>query len=288
MDFRRVKIGDPEYPRGLSDINNPPKNLYVRGDAEILSMPSFAIIGTRKATRAGIDLAERTAGGLASKGLAIVSGLAMGIDTAAHRGALSADGKTIAVLGNSIDTIYPAQNERLADNILKSGGCIVSEYGPGDPLYKGNFIQRNRIVSAMSLGVIVIEAPEKSGAIATAGFAGEQGKNVFVFPGQVNNKNYTGSHALIRDGAILVTGVSDILEDSDIETLETTEAQLKELTHDENTIIVAIRDAGTAISIDRIIDITTLHPQVVNGAIATLVISGIIKEAESGYELSNS
>ncbi|MDP2650618.1 MAG: DNA-processing protein DprA, partial [bacterium] len=212
-EFKVIDIKEEDYPFLLKEIPNPPKQIYVRGVVPDLRLPAVAIVGTRKATTAGIGIAEGVAADLASRGITIISGLAMGIDTAAHRGALGVRGRTVAVLGNGISEIYPAQNERLAEEILETGGAIISEYPPGEPSFRGNFIHRNRIISGLSVAVVIIEAPLRSGALSTAGFAAEQGRNVFVVPGPVTHPNYVGSHALIRDGATLATGAADILED---------------------------------------------------------------------------
>jgi len=262
--------------------------LHVRGALPDPTLPAVAVVGTRKATRDGKELARKTAHELADAGVIVVSGLAMGIDTEAHKGALEAGGITIAVLGNGIGSVYPAQNEKLAAEILSHGGAIISEYGSDEPSYKGRFIERNRIISGLCLGVIVIEAPEKSGAISTARFAAEQGRGVFVFPASPHNKNYKGSHELIRDGATLVTNVGEVLEDLGLKKSHKLEDQMKELSGDEYKIVSVLKDAGTPIDIDTIIELTTLEPQVASNIIMTLVVEGIIKEGSTGYEISNS
>ena len=212
MPHKTLEFGGPEYPKLLSEITDAPSCIYVRGELK-LNQPLIAVVGTRQATPAGENMAEEFARDLAKAGFGIVSGLALGIDAAAHRGALSAGGVTIAVLGNAIDDIYPPENRDLAESILESGGAIISEYGPGEAIAKNNFIARNRIISALSIAVLVIEAPIHSGALITARTGGEQGKDVFVVPGSVSDLNFEGSHKLIRDGAVLVSSVKDILED---------------------------------------------------------------------------
>lgn len=287
MNFTEVDLKSSEYPPLLREINAPPKTLYVRGTLPNPDLPAVAIVGTRKATKQGLSLAEETAKELARAGIVVVSGLAMGIDTAAHKGALAAKGPTIAVLGNGIDTVYPAQNERLAKKIVESGGAIISEYKPGEPSYKGNFIERNRVIAGLSLGVLVIEAPARSGAQTTARFAGEYGRDVFVFPGPARDKHYAGSHALIRDGATLATSASDVLADLDIEGPHKKEpVDLGALEPDERAVIQALKDAGGALSVDKMIERTTLDAQTVGRVVATLVIRSIIEETETGYELS--
>ncbi|MEX2053972.1 MAG: DNA-processing protein DprA [Candidatus Colwellbacteria bacterium] len=211
MLHKIINLADKEYPRLLREIPDPPKEIYVRG--KIPTQPSvIAIVGTRKASARGKELAQEFATLLAQAGCVVVSGLALGIDTAAHKGALLAKGRTVAVLGNAIDSIYPEANRGLANRIIKQG-AVISEYGPGARIEKSNFLQRNRIISGLSQAVLVIEAPERSGALATARHAGEQGRDIFVIPGNVDNPNYVGSHQLIRDGAILVRSVEDVLED---------------------------------------------------------------------------
>ena len=169
MDFSTIQIGNTKYPPLLREAQDAPSQLYVRGSLPKTDLPTVAIVGTRKVTKDGKDLARKTAKELASAGVVVVSGLAMGVDTEAHKGALLGDGITVAVLGNGIDSIYPAQNEGLAKEILSSDGAIVSEYGADEPSYKWRFIERNRIISGLSLGVVVIEAPERSGGNSSGG-----------------------------------------------------------------------------------------------------------------------
>jgi len=288
VNFSTINNGNADYPSLLAEIDGAPSTLYVRGSLPAPDLPAIAIVGTRKATKDGRDLAERIAKGLADAGVVVVSGLAMGIDTAAHKGALFGKGKTIAVLGNGIDSVYPASNEKLAKQIIDGGGAIVSEYGPGEPSYKGNFIERNRIISGLSLGTVVVEAPARSGALATARFAGEQGRSVFVFPGAAKSVNYEGSHALIRDGAMLVTKTSEILEDLGLETFAKKRVDTYELRPEEHTVVQALTEAGKPLSVDMIIELTKLEPHMVSKSIAMLTIYEIVKESELGYEISNS
>lgn len=288
MDFTNISIEDENYPFLFKEIDKPPQKIYLRGKLPNDKLPHVAIVGTRKATSTGRDLTEQTAKELVRAGVVVVSGLAMGIDTAAHKGALSAKGKTVAVLGNGIDSVYPASNEKLAKQIIESDGAIISEYGSDEPSYKGRFIERNRIISGLSLGVVVIEAPYRSGAITTARFAGEQGRGVFVFPGQAKNPQYEGSHALIRDGAMLVTKTSEILEDIGVEISKEQVAKTHDLRPEEHDVVQVLVEAGSALSVDRIIELTKLEPHIVSKVIATLTIYEIIKESELGYEISNS
>lgn len=288
MAFTNIQIGDKNYPPLLAEIPGSPQHLFLRGIFPNPKLPIVAIVGTRKATKDGRELAKRTAEDLARSGVVVVSGLALGIDSASHIGALDAKGITVAVLANGIDSIYPATNQKLADRIISNNGAIVSEYGPGEPPFKNRFIERNRIISGLSIGVVVIEAPSKSGALTTARFAGEQGRYIFVFPGGARNPYYAGSHSLIRDGATLVTNTNDILEDLGIETAIKSKEQARDLTPDEYNIVQVLTQAGEPINVDMIIELTTLEPHIVNQVIATLTIYGITKEVESGYEISNS
>lgn len=288
MNSSMINITDAGYPGLLNEIQGAPSPIFVRGTLPEGTKPTVAIVGTRKATKDGRELARKTAMELAEAGIVVVSGLAMGIDTEAHKGTLKAHGITVAVLGNGIDSVYPVQNERLAREILETGGAIISEYSSDEPSYKYRFIERNRIISGLSLGVVVIEAPEQSGALSTARFAGEQGRSIFVFPNAPHNKNYAGSHALIRDGATLVTKTDDILEDLGIEKTSKTSEKLKELDANEYKVLSVISEAGKPVNIDTIIELTTLEPHVVSNIITMLVIEGIIKEGNFGYEISNS
>lgn len=295
MNFQIIDANSEDYPFLLKEIQNPPKQIYLRGALPGAKVPVIAIVGTRKATTAGMGLAEEVAKGLARQGIVIASGLAMGIDAAAHKGALNAGGKTVAVLGNGINEIYPAQNERLAEAILKTGGAIISEYPPGEPSFKQNFIHRNRIISGISVAAVVVEAPIKSGALSTAGFAAEQGRSVFVVPGPVTHPNYIGSHALIRDGATLATKALDILEDLGLlgervnEEREMRELPASpELSADESLVLEAIKTAGRPLEVDRIAELANLPPQAVNQGLTGLLLKGFIREASGRYEASYS
>lgn len=199
------------YPRALREVADPPGVLFIRGQIEPRDALAVAIVGTRHATHYGIAQAERLADGLARAGLTVVSGLARGIDAAAHRACLAAGGRTLAVLASGVMNIYPPEHDALADQVA-GGGAVLSEAPPlAEPL-AGMFPQRNRIISGLSLGVLVIEAGQRSGALITARHAMEQGRDVFALPGRVDNRMAEGCHRLIRDGAMLVQSVDDILE----------------------------------------------------------------------------
>ena len=208
-----VSVADGAYPPRLKEIYDPPAILYVRGDAELLTKPGIAVVGTRHPTPYGSGMAERLACDLASQGLVIISGMARGIDTSSHRGAISAKGKTIAVFGTGVDVIYPKENSRLSEQILALGGALISEFPLGTFAAPQNFPIRNRILSGMSVGVLVVEAAEYSGTRITARLALEQNRDVFAVPGNVTNKNSWGPNTLIKQGAKLVATWEDVWED---------------------------------------------------------------------------
>jgi DNA processing protein len=208
-----VSLEDPCYPPRLKEIYDPPLVLYVRGNVEVLTQPGIAMVGTRHPTPYGSGMAERLACDLAAQGLVIISGMARGVDTASHRGAISAKGKTIAVFGTGVDVIYPKENSRLSEQILALGGALISEFRLGTFAAPQNFPIRNRILSGMSVGVLVVEAAEYSGTRITARCALEQNRDVFAVPGNVTNKNSWGPNTLIKQGAKLVATWEDVWED---------------------------------------------------------------------------
>ena len=206
-------MDDAEYPSRLRQIYDPPVVLYVRGNVAAVSQPGIAIVGTRHPTPYGMGMAERLGCDLAARGLAIISGLARGVDTFAHRGAISAKGKAVAVFGTGVDVIYPKENSRLADQILSMGGALISEFPLATFAAPQNFPIRNRIISGMSFGVLVVEAAEYSGTRITARCALEQNREVFAVPGNVMNKNSWGPNTLIKQGARLVATWEDVWEE---------------------------------------------------------------------------
>jgi DNA processing protein len=208
-----VTIDDGSYPRPLREIYDPPLLLYVRGAVDVLTQPGIAIIGTRHPTPYGTGMAERLACDLARQGLIIFSGMARGVDTAGHRSALAGKGRTVAVFGTGVDVIYPKENGRLADQILACGGAIISEFPMGTFPAPQNFPIRNRIISGLSMGVLVVEAAEYSGTRITARCALEQGRDVFAVPGNVTTKNSWGPNTLIKQGAKLVATWEDVWEE---------------------------------------------------------------------------
>jgi len=212
-DITLLSMDDPSYPPRLKEIYDPPLILRVRGNPEVLTKPGIAMVGTRHPTPYGSGMAERLACDLAAQGLVIISGMARGVDTASHRGAISAKGKTVAVFGTGVDVIYPKENSRLSEQILAFGGALISEFPLGTFAAPQNFPIRNRIISGMSVGVLVVEAAEYSGTRITARCALEQNRDVFAVPGNVTNKNSWGPNTLIKQGAKLVATWEDVWED---------------------------------------------------------------------------
>ena len=208
-----ISLSDPEYPARLKEIYDPPVILFVKGSIEVLAQPGIAMVGTRHPTPYGSGMAERLSTDLAARGLVIISGLARGIDTASHRGAVAAKGKTVAVLGTGIDVMYPKENTRLAEQIVALGGALISEFPTGTFPAPQNFPIRNRIISGMSAGVLVVEAAEYSGTRITSRCALEQNRDVYAVPGNVTNKNSWGPNTLIKQGAKLVATWEDVWEE---------------------------------------------------------------------------
>lgn len=207
-----VSWGDPDYPALLREIHGPPSVLYLKGQREVLSRPQLAIVGSRNATRAGLDHARQFGRALAERGFVVTSGLALGVDGAAHQGALEGGGPTLAVLGTGVDVAYPASHQSLAQAVANQG-ALLSEFPPGTPPRAGHFPRRNRIISGMCQGTLVVEAGVKSGSLITARLALEQGREVFAIPGSIHNPLARGCHQLIRQGAKLVESVADIEEE---------------------------------------------------------------------------
>ena len=207
-----LTLADSGYPQALLTADDPPVLLYAKGDIALLKRPAFAIVGSRNATKQGEANAEAFAAALAAAGLTIVSGLAAGIDAAAHRGALAEAASTVAVIGTGIDRIYPARNEALARNIADRG-CIVSEFPLGTPPIAANFPRRNRLIAGMARGCLVVEAARQSGSLITARLAAEAGREVFAIPGSIHSPQSKGCHTLIKQGAKLVEAAQDILEE---------------------------------------------------------------------------
>lgn len=220
--IKTLTLQDKNYPANLRHIYQPPSIIYFRGEVLLEDNIAVAVVGSRRATDYGLGNAERLGFELASRGVTVISGLARGIDTAAHKGALRAGGRTIAVLGSGLDVMYPSENKRLADEITRYG-AVISEFEPDAPPARHNFPKRNRIISGLSLGVVIVEAAKRSGSLITADFALEQGREVFALPGKVGSFTSEGTHNLIKQGAKLIESIEDIVEELEA---------LKELTTD--------------------------------------------------------
>lgn len=284
-----IGLNDNRYPGLLKEISSPPSILYVKG--KIPAGPAIAVVGSRLATGYGLDMAARLSRELAARGIVIVSGLALGIDTAAHKAALEVGGKTVAVLGSGLDekSIYPAQNINLAREIVEKDGAVISEFPSKTSPLPHHFPQRNRIVSGLSLGVLVVEARQKSGALITANFALHQNREVFALPGSASSQSSAGTNKLIQQGAKLVLSADDILEELNIETKreETKNAEEKINFNDlsgKEKIIAEIISRET-LNVDKIIETTKLSASEVLAALSILEIKGIAKQADGKYEL---
>jgi DNA processing protein len=247
-----------------------------------------AIVGTRKASEAGKSIAYEFARHLSRNGCIIVSGLALGIDTAAHRGVLDENGVSWAVLAHGLDSVYPSSNAGVAQKIIELGGCLISEYPAPTPPYANQFVVRNRIISGLSDAVIIVEAPKESGALATAQFAIKQKKPIFVVPGNITSNLYSGSHRLIREGARLVTKPADILEDLkwDDNTTEKTANPLPFENGTQRRIFDIIKSNGNSVSVDKICEITKLNPRDISAALMQMTFEGLVVDDGGKYRIS--
>jgi len=290
--IRKITISDPEYPKLLKNIHKPPKQLYVNGSLEERDELAVALVGSRRASMYGLEMAEKMGYELALRGVTVVSGMARGIDSAAHRGALKAKGRTIAVMGSGHGRIYPSENKKLYEEIAKSGAVVTEFEYDIEPL-PFNFPQRNRIISGLSLGIVVVEAAKDSGALITADLAAEQGREVFALPGKISSATSSGTNALIKDGARLVQSVDDILEELSICEIKDVPEDDKEklggkiakmtkayiynsLTEDERKIYKALSDEP--IYIDDILGKTGLAPATVSKLLLNLQLKRLIQE----------
>ncbi len=273
--MEKLKISDKDYPLSLKKIKNPPKVIYFKGKIKNKEK-CFAIVGTRRCSFYGKEIAFKFAYDLAKLGITIVSGLAPGIDTMAHKGALEAGGRTIAVLGTGLDEkyIYPKSNLKLAKEIVKKEGALISEYPPKTPGSRFTFPRRNRIISGLCLGVLVVEAREKSGALITASLAKKQKRKVFAIPGPINSPLSKGCHLLIKEGAILVEKPEDILEKLKIKIKKVRKKPISKTK--EERIILELLEKG-ALHLDEIIEKSNLSSQKVISLLSLLEIEGKIK-----------
>ena len=208
-----IYYNDDRYPEKLRRIYAPPQKLYIIGNDKILNEKGIAIIGCRKPSKYGIEMAYKFAYGLSKRGINVISGLARGIDSYSHLGAVHAKGKTIGVLGSGLNNIYPSENKKLCLEIIKNGGAIITEYEPKEKPLAMNFPARNRIISGLSEGILVIEEKQKSGTLITVDHGLDQGKDIFVIPGNITSENSYGTNELIKQGAKLVTNIEEIIEE---------------------------------------------------------------------------
>lgn len=285
-DISVFTLDDGDYPEYLRSIPDPPVALYVYGKI-VKSEACFAVVGSRKASSYGLGMAEKLSAGLAKAGLCVVSGMARGVDSKAHWGALSAGGRTIAVLGCGVDQVYPCENRELAKRIGRNG-ALVSEFVPGTAPLPVNFPLRNRIISGVSRGVLVVEAGERSGSLITAYYALDQGREVFAMPGNINSGASKGTNRLIKEGAKIVTDVGDILEElamaggMDYSLFSGPGPQLPDLlTADEKTIAAKLSD-GPA-HIDSIASECGLSVQTAGSILVMLELSGFVEQLPGKY-----
>lgn len=282
-----VVFADPAYPARLREIATPPPVLFVTGDAALLATDQIAIVGARRATRQGRDFARGLAADLAAAGLCITSGLALGIDGAAHRGALDGGGATLAVLGCGADRVYPRRHAELSRSIL-GRGALVSEFPLGSPPFARHFPMRNRVIAGLSLGTVVVEAAARSGSISTARHALEQGREVFAVPGSVNNPLARGCHALIRDGAKLTEDVGDVLEElpgmvaAPCETARSAGRERAREEADPRASAVLQACEWEPFTIDEIVLRTGLTPQIVSSMLMALELAGRVAAQAAG------
>ncbi len=279
-----IRKSDAQYPPLLAQVHDAPDTLYCRGNTALLASRCFGVVGTRAMTSYGKDAATRLAGELSGAGFTIVSGLALGIDAIAHRTALDASGPTVAVLGGGVDdaSIHPLSNVPLAKRILESGGLVVSEYPVGFTPRPSTFPQRNRIISGLSVGVLVVEADEQSGSLITAKCALDQNRDVFAVPGSIFSQRTRGTHLLIQQGAKLVTSVRDILDEYGQQgELDIATADVSTQNPTEARILAILRESGAA-HIDQLIAAVGCSAPEALAAVSMLELRGAVKHAGDG------
>lgn len=280
LEIQIISIEDKNYPKLLKEIADPPKVLYFLGEIKS-EEPCFAIVGTRRFSSYGKQVALEIAGDLAEAGLTIISGFAPGIDTFAHQAVIERGKRTVAILGTGLDenSIYPKSNLKFVNKILETGGCLISEYPPETHGSKLTFPQRNRIISGISQGVLIIEAKEKSGALITANFAFSQKRKVFAIPGSIFSSNSCGPHLLIKKGAKLVENANDILKELNLSRLNSrlklSFKQVKGETKEENLILEVLKEES--LYIDEIIKRTKLSAATIASTLAILEIKNKVK-----------
>ena len=275
------RLAKSALPERLAAIPDPPNGLYVRGAADVLGEPGVAIVGSRRATRAGRDFAHALARELAAGGLVVVSGLAYGIDAAAHRGALAAPGRTVAVLGSGLDRVYPQAHERLAREILANDGAVVSEYAPDAGPRKHQFPERNRLISGLTLGVVIVEATTRSGSLITARMAAEQGREVMAVPGPVTSPLAGGCHRLLKSGAALIEDADDVLFAIGYERVDASSRQPAAPPAELAGVLDCIGPETT--TLDRVVGVTGMTPEAASEALVQLELLGFVAAHRGGY-----
>lgn len=280
-----ITLADPDYPAQLLNIDAPPPLLYFKGRRELLRQPALAVVGSRNATPQGLSNAEAFSEAASNAGLCIISGMALGIDTAAHHGGLRGSAASIAVVGTGLDIVYPAKNHPLAHKLAKEG-ALISEFPLGTPAIGRNFPRRNRIISGMSHGCLVVEAALQSGSLITARQALEQGREVMAIPGSIHSPLSKGCHALIKQGAKLVENTQDILDELNYLTLVQNEeiAAKKELVVKKETEnVILLKHLGyDAVDIDTLCSRSGLTAEVVSAMLLTLELDGQISSLPGG------
>ncbi|MCL5997728.1 MAG: DNA-processing protein DprA [Chloroflexi bacterium] len=277
-DIQVITWDDADYPKLLKEINDPPPVLYVRGHLTSADAWAIGLVGTRRATVYGREVAETLATELARNGITIVSGMARGIDAYAHQAALQAGGRTIAVLGCGVDIVYPPEHRKLAQQIVEHG-ALVSDYPPGTQPDSQNFPPRNRIISGMSMGVVVIEADERSGALITSEFAAEQGREVFAVPGNIFNRSSKGTNQLIQKGAKLVTNVNDVLEELNLSMVAShKEAQEVAPENDVERLLMS-HLSHEPTPTDDLVNALKLPTEIITSTLALMELKGMVRQA---------
>jgi DNA processing protein len=283
--IRLILSEDQDFPKNLREIPWSPFGIYVRGTLPSNWEKAVAMVGTRKATPTGLGFAQKIATELSRQGVIIVSGLALGIDASSHKGALDGKGITVAILASGLDSITPRTNEQLGESIIRNGGAIISEYPIGTESMPHLFLERNRIVSGLSKAIIVTEAPKRSGTLATARFAIDQNREVFVVPGSVTNSNYEGSHELIKQGATLITSSEDVLNALGIakNSEESTANITKDFDEIQKQIFEYLTKQTSPVHTDQLCVALELSPKEISESLAMLSILGVIKEVGGKY-----
>ncbi len=277
LNIQALYLHHPDYPERLRQVDNPPPVLYIKGKIIPADDYALAVVGTRKATSYGKEATHKIVSELARQGMTIVSGLAFGIDTFAHHTALAANGRTIAVLGCGVDIPYPLSNVKLAAQICEGNGALISEYPPGTQPEPGNFPPRNRIISGLSRGVLVVESGLKGGALITVDFANDQGRDIFAVPGSILNRTSDGTNALLRQGAKAVMSAGDILEDLNLMRLSD-QVEVREVvgTNDIERALLRIL-ADQPLHVDEICQASGLASGDVSSALVMMELKGMIK-----------